>query len=147
MKRIRLLAAVAVVGLTSLFGIATATAPAAIAATTASSHIAASKAPVESLRTNAPQIPATRCPFIPGHFVVYYNSGCTSNNEWQCHSGTSSSLSQRPYNVSNSCSYRVWLYQYSNLTGDTLCITRGTRTGYLQRVWRAFWISFNTSNC
>jgi hypothetical protein len=142
MKRIRLFAVVAAVGLSSVFGVAAAIAPAAGAAARAPVHVSAPKTVVVPLRAD---IAITDCAYHSGYFTTWYGS-CTSYINWYCTHGNGSSINPPSY-VSNDCATRVWLYQYTSHTGYTLCISPYSRTGYLQRTYKAFWVSSNYSGC
>jgi hypothetical protein len=52
-----------------------------------------------------------------------------------------------PIEAINHCSTRVWLYQYADYTGATLCLNPNTHTGTLYSTWRRFYISTNSAPC
>ena len=137
MKLAHLFMAVAPLSLAGAFGIAATPASATTAA------VNAKAAAISIDQAGASKAPAA-CPVENGFFSTW-DSTC-AGTLWSCAHGTSSSLFP-PMFASNGCGTRVWLYQNSNRTGYTLCITKGTATGHLNRTYRAFWVSSNTANC
>jgi hypothetical protein len=84
--------------------------------------------------------------YISGN-VTFENSAGEIFESASCAEGTSGSMPTRPYYAENGCGTRVWLYEYTSHTGYTLCLNKDSNTGYLQRSYKSFWVSFNSANC
>jgi hypothetical protein len=85
--------------------------------------------------------------YIGGYLTFTYPSTsagtrCVYNSVGSTKWGTS-----WPTAAQNGCQTRVWLYQYANRTGHTLCLSPFTNTGRLNSTWRSFFISLNPSRC
>jgi hypothetical protein len=52
-----------------------------------------------------------------------------------------------PTEAGNGCSTRVWLYQYADYTGATLCLNPHTNTGTLHSTWRRYRVTSNPARC
>jgi hypothetical protein len=52
-----------------------------------------------------------------------------------------------PTEATNNCGHRTWLYQNSNFTGATLCLSPFSHTGTLHSAWRAFRTVSSTAPC
>jgi hypothetical protein len=78
-----------------------------------------------------------------------------SNGRWAtaaCSEGNSGSTRPSsswpwPNRAGNGCAVRVWLYEYADYTGATLCLNPRTDTGILHQTWRRFRVTSNTSRC
>lgn len=90
-----------------------------------------------SAQPQAPSYLAGSVQLINNNGRVYYQKSCTYRG---------GSVSP-PTKLSNGCAVRVWLYQYSNDTGYTLCVNPRSTTGAFARTYRAYWVSSNSANC
>lgn len=133
MKPLRLVAAIAAAGLISALSVAAAAVPAAAAPVHASSsnavQLSQAKAPSPAINNS--------CRFHRDQFTTYYG-GCGRWINWSCHLGNAHILNPTPQYASNDCGNGVMLFQNPNLTGRTLCLRPGSRTGILRNPWRSF---------
>jgi hypothetical protein len=63
-----------------------------------------------------------------------------------CFAGNEDSITAPEY-VSNGCNTRVWIYQYSDETGYSLCLRPNSTTGHLGREYHSFRIVSNRASC
>jgi hypothetical protein len=111
------------------------------------SQLPAGASTASAQKAAAVAVPAvTDCPVVPGNFSIY-NSNCSGRHNYGCSSGNQNTLAYPPLYVSNGCPYRVWIYQGPGKTGYSLCITNGTKTNRLGRVYDYFWVSSNHNAC
>jgi len=111
------------------------------------SQLPAGASTASAQKAAAVAVPAvTNCPVVPGSFSIY-NSNCSGRHNYGCSSGNQNTLAYPPLYVSNGCPYRVWIYQGPGKTGYSLCITNGTPTNRLGRVYDYFWVSSNHNAC
>ena len=105
---------------------------------------------VGTIALTAPQAQAAN------NLTVYYGcySQLTCHHDITCAWGTAHSTDFVPAtgnldgtSVVNNCTVRVWLYEYADGSGYTLCLNPTSATGTLNRSYKRIYISGNKSNC
>jgi hypothetical protein len=86
-------------------------------------------------------------PKIPNPAVRYVTFVDNTGSEIaECFNGNEDSILAPQY-VSNGCTTRVWLYQYSDETGYSLCLRPNSTTGHLGREYHSFRIVSSKKSC
>jgi hypothetical protein len=88
---------------------------------------------------NAPEAPQVSVRYV----TFVYSDGADAA---VCFNGQEDSILAPEY-VSNGCTTRVWLYQYSNETGYSLCLRPNSTTGHLNRTYHSFRVVASSKTC
>jgi hypothetical protein len=92
----------------------------------------------------ASQLQSPKVPDPAVRYVTFIDS--TGSEVAECFAGNEDSILAPEY-VSNGCTTRVWLYQYRDETGYSLCLRPNSTTGHLGRSYHSFRIVSNSANC
>ena len=114
----------------------------AAAAVPASAATTSANAPVHVASQSQSQSPEAPDPGV--RYVTFVDS--TGSEIAECFAGNEDSILAPEY-VSNGCTTRVWLYQYRDETGYSLCLRPNSTTGHLGRSYHSFRIVSNNANC